>query len=752
MTRVSDRAAFADAVSKAGALPFLALSLLARARGQAPPRRDRRARSAAAPGASASSASSRRNLRDEQLALLRQVRPTVALIAGGRPSHARPLEDAGIATYLHVPSPGLLDLFLKDGARRFVFEGRECGGHVGPRSSFVLWESADRAPPRRRRGVRESRVLFAGGIHDARSAAMVAALAAPLAARGAKVGVLMGTAYLFTEEAVASGRHRPRVPGRSHPLRRARCSSRPRRATPPAAPRRRTRARSREKQARLEKEGKTRQEMWEALEQLNLGRLRIAAKGLTREERRRIVGVGEEAQRQDGMFMIGQVARAPRRADARWLELHKRRLRGLALAARGSSHPPTRRPRQGPRRSTSPSWASPCIFPDAPDKEAFWRNIVLGKNAIREVPRERWNPEQYYDPDGAGEKTPSKWGGFLPEALFDRRATASRRVRCRPSIRCSSSALDVARRALDDAGYDGVPAASPKSGPHQERGARSIASERASSSARRRARSSRTATASARLYPQYLGAIPEVLDAQLPRLTEDSFPGVLSNVIAGRIANRLDLGGVNYTVDAACASSLAAIDLAVQGARGGHQRHGHRRRRRPPQQHQRLPPLRQRARALPARPVPHLRRHADGIVLGEGIAAWSRSGLPTRRETAIGSTRSSRRSAARATARASASPRRAKRARCAPSRGPTEQAGVSPAEVGLVEAHGTGTVVGDRTELATLTEFFGAAGAAPLASTLGSVKSKSATPSARRASRGSSRRRCRWSGASSLRP
>ena len=34
-----------------------------------------------------------------------------------------------------------LELFLKEGARRFVFEGRECGGHVGPRASFALWES-----------------------------------------------------------------------------------------------------------------------------------------------------------------------------------------------------------------------------------------------------------------------------------------------------------------------------------------------------------------------------------------------------------------------------------------------------------------------------------------------------------------------------------------------------------------------------------------------------------------------------------
>src|SRR5947209_16961471 len=48
-------------------------------------------------------------------------------------------------------------------------------------------------------------VWFAGGIHDERSAAMVATLAAPLVERGVQLGVLMGTAYLFTAQAVAAG-------------------------------------------------------------------------------------------------------------------------------------------------------------------------------------------------------------------------------------------------------------------------------------------------------------------------------------------------------------------------------------------------------------------------------------------------------------------------------------------------------------------------------------------------------------------
>ena len=50
----------------------------------------------------------------------------------------------------------------------------------------------------------------------------------------------------------------------------------------------------------------------------------------------------------------------------------------------------------------------------------------------------------------------------------------------------------------------------------------------------------------------------------MPEWTEDSFPGFLLNVTAGRIANRLNLGGANYTVDAACGSSLAAAALAVR--------------------------------------------------------------------------------------------------------------------------------------------------------------------------------------------
>ena len=45
-----------------------------------------------------------------------------------------------IKTYIHAPTPELLEVFIQEGARKFILEGRECGGHIGPMSSLSLWE------------------------------------------------------------------------------------------------------------------------------------------------------------------------------------------------------------------------------------------------------------------------------------------------------------------------------------------------------------------------------------------------------------------------------------------------------------------------------------------------------------------------------------------------------------------------------------------------------------------------------------
>ncbi|MGH3999062.1 MAG: nitronate monooxygenase, partial [Pseudonocardiaceae bacterium] len=205
MTRVSDVPGFAQQIAEAGALPFLALAVMSGRRVEELLHRTQEALGERPWGVGILGFVPL-ELREEQLEVLKRCRPSFALIAGGRPDQALQLERIGIPTYLHVPSPGLLRLFADSGARRFVFEGRECGGHVGPRTSFVLWDTMidtllASVPPA---DLTECHVLFAGGIHDARSAAMVAAMAATLAERGVRIGVLLGTAYLFTEEAVTA--------------------------------------------------------------------------------------------------------------------------------------------------------------------------------------------------------------------------------------------------------------------------------------------------------------------------------------------------------------------------------------------------------------------------------------------------------------------------------------------------------------------------------------------------------------------
>src|SRR5207302_1683869 len=148
------------------------------------------------------------------------------------------------------------------------------------------------------RAVRPPFALIAGGRHDERSAAMVAAVAAPLAERGATVGVLMGTAYLFTREAVEAGAVLEGFQSaavscdrtvllETSPGHVTRCADTPYVAAFNAA------------RQRLADAGASSQEMWSELEELNLGRLRIASKGLRREEGR-LVEVTEDEQHEAG--------------------------------------------------------------------------------------------------------------------------------------------------------------------------------------------------------------------------------------------------------------------------------------------------------------------------------------------------------------------------------------------------------------------------------------------------------------------
>ena len=703
MTRVSDRAPFAQAVAEAGGVPFLALALMRGAEVEAL-LTETAQRLAGRTWGVGILGFVPAELREEQLEVVRRIRPPVALIAGGRPAQAQPLEELGIRTFLHTPSPGLLDLFLKQGARRFVFEGMECGGHVGPRSSLVLWEQqvarllAHPDPA-------ELEVVFAGGIHDGRSAAMVAALAAPLVERGAAIGVLMGTAYLFTREAVAAGAIEPAFQQAA-----VACTETVLLET---APGHATRCADtgyvrafRAERERLQRAGVPAQAMWQALEELNLGRLRIAAKGIRRDGDA-LVRVDADEQRREGMVMLGQVA-ALRAGVTTVAALHRDVAEGaggvLAAAARAVAA-------QADARAADVAIVGMAtILPGAPDLEAFWANVVAGVNSVREVPADRWRVDEFYDGKSmSGEMTPSKWGGFLDPYPFDPLAYGIPPTSLSAIEPVQLLALEVSRRALADAGYD-------KRAFDRENTAVIFGAEAGTDLA--------GAYGFRAMYRQLAGPLPPALDAVLPRLTEDSFPGILSNVISGRIANRLDLGGSNFTVDAACASSLAAVDLACKELATGNSNvvicGG-------ADLHNSITDYLVFASVHALSPSGQCRTFdaaADGIALGEGVAAIVLKRLADAERDgdriyavirAVGGG-SDGKSLGLTAPRAQGQQRTLARA--------YRKAGVPPSSVGLVEAHGTGTVVGDRTELETLNGFFGGAGAAAGSIALGSIKSQ----------------------------
>ncbi|MGQ4429249.1 MULTISPECIES: SDR family NAD(P)-dependent oxidoreductase [unclassified Streptomyces] len=719
MTRVSDQADFAAAVASAGALPFIALALSTGEQSRAVLAETRTAVGDRPWGVGVLGFAPE-EMRNAQLEAVRELRPTHAIIAGGRPSQAEALERSGISTFLHVPSPGLLRQFLDAGVRRFVFEGSECGGHVGPRGSFPLWEAQlavldDFLETAAAGSAEHVEVFFAGGVHDERSAAMVAALAAPLTARGAAVGVLMGTAYLFTEEAVTRGTVQP--------LFQEQVVRATRTALLETAPGHATRCVPSPFsdnyllfEAELREQGVPDRQIWEKLERLNVGRLRIASKGVERDAAGALTSVDEQRQLAEGMFMAGEVA-VLRSATTTIDTLHRSVTEGAADFLANSAR--TARARLGVEETAEPEAPAPldvavigmaCMFPQAPDLPTFWANILGGRDSVDEVPPDRWDPAVHYSADKGG-ATPSKWGGFLPRIPFDPLRYGIPPTSLGSIEPVQLLALEAARRSLEDAGY----------------GDRGREFDRARTSVVFGAEAGSdlsNATTLRAVLPSYYGTIPPGVEEQLPTLTEDSFPGMLSNVISGRIANRLDLGGANFTVDAACASSLAAVDVACKELVGGTSdvvlcggadlHNGINDYVLFSSVHALSPTGRSRA----------FDSSADGIALGEGVACVVLKRLADAERDGdriygvikgVGSSSDGRSLGLTAP--------RPEGQRAALERA-YRNAGVSPAEVGLVEAHGTGTVVGDRTELSILSAVFTESGAETGSCALGSVKSQ----------------------------
>jgi acyl transferase domain-containing protein len=211
-----------------------------------------------------------------------------------------------------------------------------------------------------------------------------------------------------------------------------------------------------------------------------------------------------------------------------------------------------------------------AVFPGAGDAAAFWRNIKAGADAITEVTPDRWDPAVYCDPEQAGAAHfYTRRGGFLGElATFSPRPFG-----IMPSSVGATEAdqllmLRAAAAAIDDCG--GLPERD-RVGVIVGRGGYLTAGMTRMD---QRVNAGHQLTAVLAdlvpgLSPERLAAVRSAFEERLGRDEPQDAIGLVPNFSASRLANRFDLHGPSYTVDAACASSLLAVDHAVRELTSG---------------------------------------------------------------------------------------------------------------------------------------------------------------------------------------
>ena len=86
--------------------------------------------------------------------------------------------------------------------------------------------------------------------------------------------------------------------------------------------------------------------------------------------------------------------------------------------------------------------------------ESYWKFLTAGTDAIGEIPADRWNADEYYDPDTfAPGRLASKWGGFVDDvAGFDAEFFGISPREAEAMDPQQRLLLEVAHEALEDAG------------------------------------------------------------------------------------------------------------------------------------------------------------------------------------------------------------------------------------------------------------------------------------------------------------
>ncbi|MFF3350598.1 beta-ketoacyl synthase N-terminal-like domain-containing protein [Streptomyces sp. NPDC002779] len=366
-----------------------------------------------------------------------------------------------------------------------------------------------------------------------------------------------------------------------------------------------------------------------------------------------------------------------------------------------SSVPPRSKPSSAPPPLDIAVVGIGALLPGSHTVEGFWHNVVQGRDLMSDVPASHWLIDDYYHPDPSlPDRTYARRGAFLDPVDFDPLAYGIPPKSLSATDTTQLLALVAAEQALRDA------TAGDLTRLDRERTGVVLGTSSLELLCEMTNRLQRPVW----LKAMRDGGIPEeqaqslcdAITGQYAPWQEATFPGLLSNVVAGRIANRFDLNGPNCTVDAACASSLAALSMAAAELQlgrcdtmltGG------------------VDTLNGITMYMCFSKTPALSptgdcrpfsQDADGTMLGEGLVLFALRRLADAERDGqrvyavlrgLGSSSDGGRGAVYAP-RPQGQERALRRA--------YEQAGYGPSTVELVEAHGTGTKAGDLAEATAL--------------------------------------------------
>lgn len=359
------------------------------------------------------------------------------------------------------------------------------------------------------------------------------------------------------------------------------------------------------------------------------------------------------------------------------------------------------------------------IFPGAGDLDAFWENIRAGVDAIETVPEHRMGSLFFEENERSAPQLVDRFycrrGGFIDNyAEFDPIQFGILPLAVEGTEPEQLLALSLAHKALVDArafsnGCRSNGANFAKTG---------IIIGKGNYTGPGATRAIEIVRTGQQIVEVLQSILPDLKNEDLEkvksefqqkkgRFSADTAMGLIPNLTASLVANRLDLGGTAYTLDAACASSLLAIDHAVQELNSGradmmiaggvhacqnapfwsifHQLGAL-------SKNQQIRPFDQRADGLligEGCGFVVLKRLSDAISGGDRIYAVVQgvgvssdgAGASVMSPTVHGQVKAIRQA--------------------------WDMAGISTDQIGYLEAHGTGTPLGDKTELETLASVFG---------------------------------------------